>query len=115
MYDSCCRNKIPTHKKIDYALEQSVIESYRGIVLLNLFWCRSQDLMRDIVVVIPIGNSDCNIIKFSIQVNGKLPLKSKTVTFNFQRRNLTKIGEIAKRKLEKQNSQIPKGWFKNIY
>lgn len=34
---------------------------------------------RDVEVVAPVENSDHNFMKFSLHVNGKLPLKSKTV------------------------------------
>lgn len=81
----------------DGTLEQLVTLSTRCIVILDLVLSRAQDLVRDVA---HIWSSGHNAIKFSVVVNGKLQLKSKTVTLNFKRGNFTKMKGLVKRKLK---------------
>lgn len=73
-------------------------------VILDIVLSRFQDFIRDVEIIVPVMNSNYNVIKFSIHDSVKLPLNPKTITF-FNSGNFTKMREILKRKLKgKQES-----------
>lgn len=75
------RNKLSRHHKLLY----TGAEPTRGVVTLYLVLSRVEDLVQDVNVVVPTGNSDHNVINSSIPVNRNLSPKYKTLTFDFKR------------------------------
>lgn len=69
----------------DCAMDQLAMESTRGAVTLHLIVSDAQNLMHDLDVGKPIGNSDHNAIWFNIYMGRKLTRNFTTITFNFNR------------------------------
>ena len=84
----------------DCAMEQMVTEPTRGEVILDLVLSNAEDLVRDVNVIAPLGNSDHNVIEYNICINRKLPNKTNTAMFNFKRGNFSEMRGYVKKKLK---------------
>nr|GFB50161.1 hypothetical protein [Tanacetum cinerariifolium] len=84
----------------DCALEQLVTEPTRGQVTLDLILCGTQDLVREVNVTEPLGNSDHAAICFAMHVGGRVPSKSDTKTLDFRRADFPKMRRLVKKKLK---------------
>uniref|UniRef100_A0A674II76 Intraflagellar transport 172 n=1 Tax=Terrapene triunguis TaxID=2587831 RepID=A0A674II76_9SAUR len=87
------------------AAQQLVLEPTRGETILDLVLSGAQDLVQEVNIAGPLGNSDHNIIKFKIPVAGKTPQQPNTVAFNFRKWNYTKMRALVKQKLK---GSVPK-------
>lgn len=61
----------------------------------------AQDLVRDVKVIVPFGNSDHNANKFSIYVNRVLP-KIKP----FRRGDFSEMKQLVKKKLKRKGKSV---------
>ncbi|CAM4611226.1 unnamed protein product [Caretta caretta] len=85
----------------DCFLEQLVLEPTRGEAILDLVLSGgAQDLVQEVNIAGPLGNSDHNIIKFNIPVVGKTPQQPNTVAFKFRKGTYTKMRRLVKQKLK---------------
>ena len=84
----------------DCALEQLVMEPTRGQVTLDLILCGNQDLVRDVNVTEPLGNSDHHAIGFAMHVQERVQSKSDTKTLDFRRADFPQMRRLVRKKLK---------------
>uniref|UniRef100_K7F0U9 Endonuclease/exonuclease/phosphatase domain-containing protein n=1 Tax=Pelodiscus sinensis TaxID=13735 RepID=K7F0U9_PELSI len=84
----------------DCFLEQLVQEPTRGEAILDLVLSGAQDLVQEVTITGPLGNSDHNIKTFNIPVVGRIPQQPNTVTFNLKKGNYAKIRRLVQQKLK---------------
>ncbi|XP_053130019.1 uncharacterized protein LOC128335549 [Hemicordylus capensis] len=90
----------------DCALEQLVMEPTREKATLDLILSDTQDLVRDVSVIDPLGNSDHSAIKSSIHAGRESPRISNTDILNFRRGSFSKMRSMVKRKLKGKSRRV---------
>ncbi|KAM7151827.1 uncharacterized protein RBU57_012313 [Macrochelys suwanniensis] len=90
----------------DCFLEQLVQEPTRGESTLDLVLSGAQDLVQEITITGPLGNSDHNIITFNIPVVLRTHQQPNTVAFNFKKGNYAKMRGLVKQKLKGKVTKV---------